>query len=195
MPAVDQDCRGACRRAKVSTAQPLARKPPGNNGRSRGSEPPFAIRYRTRRAGYKQHPWKRKFVARDFRPLEGIVTLTIVTCQRGDPLIGRRQSPRRPQRPKNPPRRASRLSSSRSPISAANRSRSISSMKSRRASLPIFRAFEVRSSSRATPPSRTRARRSTRKKSDASSACATFSDWRPRSPGRSTGRGGPTDFR
>ena len=38
------------------------------------------------------------------------------------------QSPRQPQRPKNPPRRASRSSSCRSPISAAIPSRSISSM-------------------------------------------------------------------
>ena len=46
---------------------------------------------------------------------------------------GARRSPRRPQRPKNPPRRASRSSSCRSPISAATRSRSISSTGSRRA--------------------------------------------------------------
>ena len=45
----------------------------------------------------------------------------------------RRRSPRRPQRPKNPPRRASRSSFCRSPISAATRSRSISSTASRRA--------------------------------------------------------------
>ena len=45
----------------------------------------------------------------------------------------RRRSPRRPQRPKNPPRRASRSSFCRSPISAATRSRSISSTGSRRA--------------------------------------------------------------
>ncbi len=44
-----------------------------------------------------------------------------------------RRSPRRPRRPKNPPRRASRSSSCRSPISAATRSRSISSTGSRRA--------------------------------------------------------------
>ena len=44
-----------------------------------------------------------------------------------------RRSPRRSQRPKNPPRRASRSSSCRSPISAATRSRSISSTESRRA--------------------------------------------------------------
>ena len=48
----------------------------------------------------------------------------------GSPL---RRSPRRPQRPKNPPRRASRSSSCRSPISAATRSRSISSTGSPRA--------------------------------------------------------------
>ena len=44
--------------------------------------------------------------------------------------VGRppRRSPRLPQRPKNPPRRASRSSSCRSPISAAILSRSISSM-------------------------------------------------------------------
>ena len=40
----------------------------------------------------------------------------------------RRRNPRRPLCPKNPPRRASRWSSCRSPISAAIRSRSISSM-------------------------------------------------------------------
>ena len=44
-----------------------------------------------------------------------------------------RRSRRRPRRPKNPPRRASRSSSCRSPISAATRSRSISSTGSRRA--------------------------------------------------------------
>ena len=43
------------------------------------------------------------------------------------------RSPHRPQRPKNPPRRASRWSSCRSPISAATRNRSISSTASRRA--------------------------------------------------------------
>ena len=47
--------------------------------------------------------------------------------------IPRRRSPRRPQRPKNPPRRASRWSSCRSPISAATRNRSISSTASLRA--------------------------------------------------------------
>ena len=47
--------------------------------------------------------------------------------------IPRRRRPRQPQRPKNPPRRASRWSSCRSPISAATRSRSISSTGSRRA--------------------------------------------------------------
>ena len=54
-----------------------------------------------------------------------------------------RRSPRRPQRPKNPPRRASRSSSCRSPISAATRSRSISSTGSRRASRPISRGYEA----------------------------------------------------
>ncbi len=44
-----------------------------------------------------------------------------------------RRSPRLPQRPKNPPRRAFRSSSCRSPISEATRSRSISSTGSRRA--------------------------------------------------------------
>ena len=49
--------------------------------------------------------------------------------------VGRRprRSPRRPVRPKDPPRRASRSSSCRSPISEATRSRSISSTGSRRA--------------------------------------------------------------
>ena len=53
----------------------------------------------------------------------------------------RRRSPRRPQRPKNPPRRASRSSSCRSPISAATRSRSISSTGSRRASRPTSHGY------------------------------------------------------
>ena len=47
--------------------------------------------------------------------------------------VGRRAKAARPSRPKNPPRRASRWWSCRSPISAATRSRSISSMGSRRA--------------------------------------------------------------
>ena len=55
------------------------------------------------------------------------------------------RSPRQPKRRKNPPRRASRWSSCPSPISAATRSRSISSTGSRRASRPIFRAFAARS--------------------------------------------------
>ena len=47
--------------------------------------------------------------------------------------------------PENPPRPASPSWSCRSPISAATWSKSISSMASRRASRPIFRAFEARS--------------------------------------------------
>ena len=56
---------------------------------------------------------------------------------------GQREGPRRLQRPKNPPRRASRSSSCRSPISAAARSRSISSTGSRRASRPTSHAYEA----------------------------------------------------
>ena len=52
-----------------------------------------------------------------------------------------RRSPRRLQRPKNPGRRASRWSSCRSPISAAARSRSISSTGSRRASRPTSHGY------------------------------------------------------
>ena len=51
-----------------------------------------------------------------------------------------RRSPRQPQRQKNPPRRASRSSSCRSPISEATPSRTISSTGSPRASRPTFRA-------------------------------------------------------
>ena len=60
-----------------------------------------------------------------------------------------RRSPRQPQRPKNPPRRASRSSSCRSPISAATRSRSISSTASPRASRPTSRAYAERVRDRA----------------------------------------------
>ena len=53
------------------------------------------------------------------------------------------RSPRQPRRPKNPPRRASRSSSCPSPISAANKSRSISSTGSRKASPRTSHAYEA----------------------------------------------------
>jgi adenylate cyclase len=56
------------------------------------------------------------------------------------PAVARR--PCQPQRPKNPPRSASRSSFCHSPISAAIPSRSISSTGSPRASRPIFRGYE-----------------------------------------------------
>ncbi len=56
-----------------------------------------------------------------------------------------RPSLRRPQRPKNPPHRASRWSSYPSPISAGARSRSISPTGSPRASRPTSRGYEARS--------------------------------------------------
>ena len=56
----------------------------------------------------------------------------------------RSRSPRPLHRRKNPPRRASRWSSCRSPISAATRSRSISSTGSRKASRPTSHGYEAR---------------------------------------------------
>ena len=55
-----------------------------------------------------------------------------------------KRSLRQPQRPKNPPRLVSRSSSCRSPISAATRSRNISSTGSRRAWQLTFRVFVAR---------------------------------------------------
>jgi adenylate cyclase len=52
-----------------------------------------------------------------------------------------RRNPHRFQRPRNPPRRVSRSSSCRLPISAATRSRSISSTGSRRASRPTCHGY------------------------------------------------------
>ena len=72
-----------------------------------------------------------------------------------------RRSPRRPRRPKNPLRRACRSSSCPSPISAATRSRSISSMGSRRASRPTSHGYEAPSLSPAIRRSPTKASRST----------------------------------
>ena len=57
--------------------------------------------------------------------------IRVYSLEVGAPAAGEARA--EPRRPKNPPRRAFRSSSCRSPISAATRSRSISSTASRRA--------------------------------------------------------------